>query len=381
MPFINDRLNEIKQQQDLQKMLQEDRSRPIEPINPSGPPESLPAVDDGADLEAIRRRLRHRIVGQNQAIEAVVRSVAIGQAGLNDRDRPLANILLLGPTGVGKTELVRQVAGILRSDPDDLSRIDMSSLSQEHYMASLTGAPPGYAGAKESFSLFDRSKISGDPYTPGIALFDEVEKAHRSVHRAMLHVLDNGLLKLANGQETINFRNSYVFMTSNLGSAELLARSRSRVRGILDKTARGIGVAESTVYRRFSLANEGMVVRKALEGFFEPEFINRIDEIVVFNSLTGRDAVGVVRLEISDLARRCALRGINLAVDPAVAVFIAGQGFDQTYGARSIKLLVRDQLATPVARAALGLRGATGESVQLLAEVGDGAVAVIPVES
>ena len=168
-------------------------------------------------------------------------------------------------------------------------------------------------GRRRSFSLFDRSKIAGDPYTPGIALFDEVEKAHRSVHRAMLHVMDNGLLKLANGQETISFRNSYVFMTSNLGSAELLARSRSRVRAIIDRAARGVGIAESSLYQRLSRADDGVVVRKALEGFFEPEFINRIDEIIVFNPLTDHDAVGVGAP--GDLRPRAAVRG---ARNPAV---------------------------------------------------------------
>lgn len=378
MPFINDRLNDIKQQQEQKTMLQEYENQPLVS---SGPDVGPPPADDGADLDAIRRRLRHRIVGQDQAVEAVVRSVAIGRAGLSDRTRPLANILLLGPTGVGKTELVRQVAGILRSDPDDLSRIDMSSLSQEHYMASLTGAPPGYAGAKESFSIFDRSKIMGDPYTPGITLFDEVEKAHRSVHRAMLHVMDNGLLKLANGQETISFRNSYVFMTSNLGSAELLARSRSRVRAGLDRAANGLGISGWSTYQRLVRTDDGLVIRKALEGFFEPEFINRIDEVVVFNPLTNRVAVEVVRLEISDLVRRCASRGIQLSVDSTVAVFVGAQGFDQTYGARSIKRLVRDQLATPVARAALGLRGSTGGSVSLVAEVQGNEIVVRPVAS
>jgi ATP-dependent Clp protease ATP-binding subunit ClpA len=166
----------------------------------------------------MRKRLLSHIVGQDHAIDVLLRSIAVAKAGLNDPERPPANILLLGPTGVGKTELVRQVAGLLRSAPDDLSRIDMSSLSQEHYMASLTGAPPGYAGAKENLSPLDRSKIAGNPYVPGIALFDEVEKAHRSVHRALLHVMDTGILTLASGQETISFRNTYVFMTSNLGS-------------------------------------------------------------------------------------------------------------------------------------------------------------------
>ena len=374
MPFINDRLNDIKQQQ-----LDKELDRPD--------PETAPPVDsragegDGVDLETIRTRLHRRIVGQDDAVEAVVRSVAVGRAGVGDRDRPLANVLLLGPTGVGKTELVRQLAAVLRSGPDDLSRIDMSSLAQEHYMASLTGAPPGYAGAKESFSLFDRSKIAGDPYTPGIALFDEVEKAHRSVHRAMLHVMDHGLLKLANGQETINFRNAYLFMTSNLGSAELLERSRSRWRGAVDRAARRAGASEWPLYQRLVNADDTVVVRKALEGFFEPEFINRIDEVVVFNPLADEQAVAVAELEIHDLVRRCSSRGIELVVDPEVPAFVSAQGFDQAYGGRSIKRLVRELVATPVARTALAVRGASGEHLRLTAELRDGGVVAVPVES
>lgn len=374
MPFINDRLNDIKQQQLTKELdLAEPESTP-----PAG---SFPAGTDGLDLETIRTQLRRRIVGQDEAVEAVVRSVAVGHAGLGDRNRPLANVLLLGPTGVGKTELVRQLAAILRSGPDDLSRIDMSSLSQEHYMASLTGAPPGYAGAKENFSLFDRSKITGDPYTPGIALFDEVEKAHRSVHRAMLHVMDHGLLKLANGQETINFRNSYVFMTSNLGSAELLERSRSRLRRTVDKGIRRAGGSEWPLYQRLTRADDTLLVRKALERFFEPEFINRIDEVVVFNPLADQQAVAVAELEIHDLVRRCSTRRIELVVDPEVPGFVSAKGFDQAYGGRSIKRLVREQVATPVARTALAVRGSSGEYIRLTAELRDGEVVAVPVES
>ncbi|MDT0461279.1 AAA family ATPase, partial [Streptomyces sp. DSM 41527] len=148
--------------------------------------------------------------------------------GVTDPGRPLSSVLLAGPTGVGKTELVRQVAAALRTGPDDMCRIDMSALAQEHYAASLSGAPPGYAGSKESFTLFDKAKIEGGPYLPGIVLFDEVEKADATVLRALLHVLDTGELRLANGQQKISFRNSYIFLTSNLGSLEAAALQRSR---------------------------------------------------------------------------------------------------------------------------------------------------------
>ncbi len=172
------------------------------------------------DQQAFLDRLGSRILGQPDALEAVTRAVAIAQAGVTDPGRPLASVLLVGPTGVGKTELVRQVAAELRSGPDDLCRIDMAALAQEHYAASFSGAPPGYAGSKESFTLFDKNKIEGDPFMPGIVLLDEIEKADPTVIRALLHVLDCGRLRLANGRETISFRNSYVFMTSNLGSRD-----------------------------------------------------------------------------------------------------------------------------------------------------------------
>lgn len=165
MPFVNDRISETRVQQELKRLLaadERDHELAGELVTATGPT---------ADLASMRKRLLSHIVGQDHAIDTVLRSIAVAKSGLNDPDWPLANIFLLGPTGVGKTELVRQVAGMLRSAPDDLSRIDMSSLSQEHYMASLTGAPPGYAGAKENLSPLDRSKIAGNPYDPGMALF------------------------------------------------------------------------------------------------------------------------------------------------------------------------------------------------------------------
>lgn len=180
------------------------------------PPTQEPARR-GFSAEALSERLRGRILGQEAAIDTVVRAVVLARAGAHEPDRALANLLLVGPTGVGKTELVRRVAAELRSGPDDLCRVDMNSLAQEHYAPSFSGAPPGYAGSKEGFSVFDRSTVDGDPYRPGIVLFDEVEKAHPTVLRALLQVLDSGVLRLANGQERISFRNCLVFLMRTWG--------------------------------------------------------------------------------------------------------------------------------------------------------------------
>ena len=180
------------------------------------------------DHDRFVTRIGEHILGQPDSVRAVARAVAIAHAGLADPGRPLASLLLVGPTGVGKTELVRQVAAEIRTGPDDLCRIDMAALAQEHYAASFSGAPPGYAGSKESFTVFDKNRIEGDPYTPGIVLFDEVEKADPTVIRALLHVLDYGELRLANGREKISFRNCYIFLTSNLGSTDIVAAQRAR---------------------------------------------------------------------------------------------------------------------------------------------------------
>ena len=176
MPFINDRLAD----------------------SPS--PRS---ARDGGPVE-VERHLRATLVGQPAAVDAVSRVAALVSAGLRNGRRPWASVLLVGRTGVGKTELVRQTAAALRGGTDDLCRVDMAGLAQEHYAASFSGAPPGYAGSKEGYSLFERSTVEGDSFTPGIVLFDEVEKAHATVLRSLLHVLDHGELRLANGQQRLH---------------------------------------------------------------------------------------------------------------------------------------------------------------------------------
>ncbi len=320
------------------------------------PPATRPA--GGFDPQELSRRLGAAILGQPHAVEAVVRAVSIAQVGVADPGRPLSSVLLVGPTGVGKTELVRQVAAALRTGPDDLCRIDMSALAQEHYAASLSGAPPGYAGSKESFTLFDKGKIEGGPYQPGIVLFDEVEKADASVLRALLHVLDTGELRLANGQQKISFRNSYIFLTSNLGSGKIAALQRSRRR------------------RRWwgkPAASERELARDAVESFFDPEFFNRIDETVVFDAFDDNTAERVTRKEIGDLVHRLKARGVELEVDDSVVEFVQAKGFDPVYGARGLRRAIRTELTEPVAWAVLT---ASHQPVVLRAHVHDGALTV-----
>ncbi|OBK65657.1 AAA family ATPase [Mycolicibacterium fortuitum] len=297
----------------------------------------------GFDPDALSRRLNAAILGQRAAVDAVVRAVSIAHIGVADPGRPLSSVLLVGPTGVGKTELVRQVAAALRTGPDDMCRIDMSALAQEHYAASLSGAPPGYAGSKESFTLFDKAKIEGGPYQPGIVLFDEVEKADATVLRALLHVLDTGELRLANGQQKISFRNSYIFLTSNIGSSEAAALQRSK-----RKRWRRLGFRPAVT--------TSDLVREAVESFFDPEFFNRIDETVVFDAFDDDTAERVTRKEVLDLVGRLKRRGVELHVDDDVIEFVRRSGFDPVYGARGLRRAIRTELAEPVARTVLANR-------------------------
>lgn len=319
----------------------------------------------GFDQHAFTRALGAHILGQQDAVAAVGRAVAIAQAGVADPGRPLASILLVGPTGVGKTDLVRQVAAQLRSGPDDLCRIDMAALAQEHYAASFSGAPPGYAGSKESFTVFQKDKIEGDPFTPGIVLFDEIEKADATVIRALLHVLDCGHLRLANGRETISFRNSYIFLTSNLGSHAVAREQRAKGTPRWWNPRRGVSARHSRD-----------LIRHAAEDFFDPEFFNRIDETVVMDPIAPVTARAITEREVELLAARLARESVTLVVNPDVVAFLHDRGFDPVYGARGLRRAVREHLIAPVAACLLGARPAGREPIGLTAVVAAGKVVV-----
>ena len=305
------------------------------------------------DAAAVAQRIARRLLGQDAAVREVRDALLLAQAGFSDGGRPLTSLLLVGPTGVGTTELVRRLAAELRSGPDDFCRVDMGQLAQEHYAASLAGAPPGYAGSREGSSLLDRTLVEGNALTPGIVLFDEVEKAHAVVLRALLGLLDRGTLTLASGDRTISFRNTFVFLTSNLGSAEV-ARRRSRRRYRIAGALRGGG--------------ERAVIDDAVRSFFDPEFLNRLDRVVHFGELTRSAARDVVALHLDDARTRMARRGLELELADGVAEALVVTGFDPTYGARGLRREIRRQILVPAAEALVANRNAGAQACRLRVE-------------
>ena len=291
------------------------------------------------DLAQVMALLRSRIVGQDAALAQVERLLKVVKADIGERDRPLSVNLFMGPTGVGKTEIVRLLAQALHGRADGFCRIDMHTLAQEHYAAALTGAPPGYVGSKEGISLFNSELIQGSYSRPGIVLFDELEKASQEVVRSLLGILENGQLTLAGGTRTLDFRNSLIFMTSNIG-AHQARRHRQRFtqgwRRLLRVFVRG----------------EAAVLEEALHGHFEPEFLNRIDRILMFEPLDRRWLDALLDVELEKLNQRLAAHQRSLSVDASARAWLCRQ-HDARFGARALGRRVRVELEPAIAECLL----------------------------
>jgi ATP-dependent Clp protease ATP-binding subunit ClpB len=281
--------------------------------------------------------LGRRVVGQEDAVAAVSEAVRRARAGLQDPNRPLGSFLFLGPTGVGKTELTKALASVLFNDDAALLGIDMSEYMEKHSVARLIGAPPGYVGYEEGGSLTEA--VRRRPYQ--VILFDEIEKAHPDVFNVLLQVLDDG--RLTDGQgRTVDFRNTLIVLTSNLGS---------------DAIARMPDGADIE-----SVRNQVMeVVRQA----FRPEFLNRLDEILLFRRLSRADMVGVVDIQLERLRRMLADRKISLQLDDAAKAWLAEAGYDPVYGARPLKRAIQRELQNPLASAILEGRVKDGDAVRV----------------
>jgi ATP-dependent Clp protease ATP-binding subunit ClpB len=288
-----------------------------------------------AKLLRMEDELGRRLVGQVPAVRAVSDAVRRARAGISDPDRPTGSFLFLGPTGVGKTELAKALADFLFDDERAMVRIDMSEYGEKHSVARLVGAPPGYVGYEEGGQLTEA--VRRRPYT--VVLLDEVEKAHPEVFDVLLQVLDDG--RLTDGQgRTGDFRNAILVLTSNLGSAYLV-----------DPT---LGAEQR---REMVLAT----VRES----FKPEFLNRLDEVVVFDALSTDDLARIVDLQVDALARRLAARRLQLEVTPAARDWLARTGFDPVYGARPLRRLVQSAVGDPMARALLAGEIRDGDSVHV----------------
>ncbi|MBT0626914.1 AAA family ATPase [Pseudomonas fluorescens] len=291
------------------------------------------------DPAQVMALLRSRIVGQDAALAQVERLLKVVKADIGERDRPLSVNLFMGPTGLGKTEIVRLLAQALHGRADGFCRIDMHTLAQEHYAAALTGAPPGYVGSKEGISLFNSELIQGSYSRPGIVLFDELEKASQEVVRSLLGILENGQLTLAGGTRTLDFRNSLIFMTSNIG-AHQARRHRQRFaqgwRRLLRVFVRG----------------EAAVLEEALHGHFEPEFLNRIDRILIFEPLDRRWLDALLDVELEKLNQRLAAHQRSLSVDASARAWLCRR-HDARFGARALGRRVRVELEPAIAECLL----------------------------
>jgi len=275
-------------------------------------------------LLRLEEELHHRVVGQDEAVRAVADAVIRARAGIKDPKRPIGSFLFLGPTGVGKTELARALAQALFDDENNMIRLDMSEYMEKHTVARLIGAPPGYIGYEEGGQLTEA--VRRKPYS--VILLDEIEKAHPDVFNILLQVLDDG--RLTDGQgRTVDFRNTVIVMTSNIGSQLILE-------------LRGAGEAS---YQRMREQ-----VLQALQRQFRPEFLNRVDEVVVFRALTEAELAKIVDIQLEGLRRRLAERRITIEVTEAARAYLAREGYDPVFGARPLKRAIQREVETPLAR-------------------------------
>jgi ATP-dependent Clp protease ATP-binding subunit ClpB len=291
---------------------------------------------DTDKLIRIEDVLRERVIGQDEAIASVSSALRRSRAGLSDENRPIGSFMFLGPTGVGKTELARTLAEFMFNDEKALVRVDMSEYMERHAVSRLIGSPPGYVGHEEGGQLTEI--VRHRPYS--IILFDEIEKAHPEVFNLLLQVLDNGRLTDSKGK-TVNFKNSIIIMTSNVGSEYLKAMSR-------------IGFSAEGAKPSLEEGDYREKVMEALRGSFRPEFLNRIDDVVIFNPLHKVDIGKIVEIQIKLIEKRLADRHIALEIEPAARLHLAKEGFSAEYGARPLKRLMQkvilDKLADKIIR-------------------------------
>ena len=308
-------------------------------------PVSRMLEEEAQKLMRIEEVLQGRVVGQNEAVQKVSDAVKRSRAGISDPNRPIASFMFLGPTGVGKTELTKALAEFMFDDDKALIRVDMSEYMEKHSVSKIIGAPPGYVGHEEGGALTEL--VRHRPYS--VLLFDEIEKAHPEVFNILLQVLDNGYLTDAKGRK-VNFRNTIIIMTSNIGAQ------------YIDKMEQlGFTIGARSDSKDYEVAKERVTL--SLKDHFRPEFLNRVDEIIIFNILSTDAIKEIVGIQVKEVVKRLANKDITLVMTPAVLDYLAKEGYNPHYGARPLRRLIQDKILTKVASLMVGRGVLSGGTV------------------
>ncbi len=316
----------------------------------TGIPVSKMLASEMEKLAYMEKELSKRVIGQNEAIVAVSNAIRRSRAGISEENRPIGSFIFLGPTGVGKTELAKTLAEFLFNDAKSLVRLDMSEYMESHSTAKLTGSPPGYVGYEEGGQLTEI--IRRRPYS--VILFDEIEKAHPQVFNILLQILDDGRLTDAKGRE-VNFKNTVIVMTSNVGS------------DIIYK-AQGFGFQGERSEDGMSEAEMRTKVQASLKEQFKPEFLNRIDELIIFHPLGKKILEKIVELQLELVQKRLTEKNIKLRISKEVKEYISNKGFDIVYGARPLKRVIQNEILDELALEIIEKKIANGDIIKVQLE-------------
>ncbi len=313
----------------------------------TGVPVSRIAQKESDKLLTMADDMKGKVVGQDEALNKIVKAIQRNRVGLKDPNKPIGSFVFLGPTGVGKTELAKVLAQYLFDSEDSLIRMDMSEYMEKFSVSRLIGAPPGYVGYEEGGQLTE--KVRRKPYS--VILLDEIEKAHPDVYNILLQVLDDGQLTDGLGRK-VDFKNTLIIMTSNIG-----------VRQLKDF---GTGVGFSTTAKKQSEEDTAKsVIQKALKRTFSPEFLNRIDDVVIFNSLTKEDIHKIIDITLKDVFKRIEILGYKLTLTDAAKDFLAEKGFDPQYGARPLHRAIQKYMEDPLAEEILKSNVKEGDTLKI----------------
>jgi ATP-dependent Clp protease ATP-binding subunit ClpC len=334
--FANNNLDETVDEEDVAEIVGRWTGIPVKRM----------LADEMRRLVDMEEHLHKRVIGQEDAIVAVSDAIRRARAGLRDPRRPMGSFIFVGPTGVGKTELAKALAEFLFDSPDAIVRVDMSEYGERHTVARLIGAPPGYVGYDEGGQLTEA--VRRRPYQ--VVLFDEIEKAHPEVFNALLQVLDDGRLTDGHGR-VVDFRNTLIILTSNVGTQFL------QDGGLGFRALKGAAAAQAEEKEARSR------VDRAMRDTFRPEFLNRIDDVILFHALTLDELRQIVDLQVADLQTRTAAMNLGLALTDEARTWFAERGYDKTYGARPLKRLISRELETPISKLVLGGTAEPGATI------------------